>query len=304
MTVSAQGIDVSSYQAPLIAATLKGLAFAFTKATEGPESADPNFAANWRVMKSAGIHRGAYHELWSSSSASPQAQAAHFLAVVKAQGLEPGDMLAVVASDYQGVTDAEVKAFADHVHAAESRSPMLVYTDLSVGSRLTSCTGYPLWISWPENTPPASVAPWKRWTFWQWSWAGTDKNAFNGTAAELQAWLDSIAYPPAPEPPADWTYGPPQRLQALGGHTTVRLSWEIPAGAPEVPAEYLIYIYSGEVANRTTLVTSYPRTAKASPWEGGGLERGRQYMAHVVAAGPGGSRVRPYTYAGVSFSTG
>lgn len=109
--------------------------------------------------------------------------------------------------------------------------------------------------------------------------------------------------PPAPLP-ADWTFGPPQNLTATGGHTSVGLAWGPPADAPEVPAEYLVYVYQGAVCNRTTLVTSYPRTATASPWEGGGLVRGASYTAHVVAAGPGGSRVKSYVYASAEFATG
>ena len=74
-------------------------------------------------------------------------------------------MLAVVASDYQGVTDAEVKAFCDHVKAAAPRCIVLVYSDLSLLPALPSCTGYPLWIAWPSSSgaevgyPVAVVAP-------------------------------------------------------------------------------------------------------------------------------------------------
>ena len=85
-----------------------------------------------------------------------------------------------------------------------------------------------------------------------------DKNAFDGTAAQLQAWLDSIAYPTPPIPPADWTYGPPLRLQALAGLTSVRLSWEPPAGSPQPPAGYQVFIYNGDVCNRTTIVATLP----------------------------------------------
>ena len=301
MTASAQGIDVSAYQDRLTAAALKPYNFAFTKATDGPEVLDPNFYVNWAMMKAVGIHRGAYAELWSGS---PIEQADRFLDVVHAGGLEPGDMLAVVASDYQGVTDAEVKAFCDHVKAAAPRCIVLVYSDLSLLPALPSCTGYPLWIAWPSGSAPRSVAPWRSWHLWQWDETNLDKNAFNGTAAQLDAWINSIAYPQPPKPPADWTFGPPQRLQAIGGHTSVRLSWEPPAGAPEVPAEYQVFIYSGSVCNRTTIVASYPRTVTGTTWEGGSLERGKQYTAHVVAAGPDGSRVRPYTYGSASFETG
>ena len=241
MTASAQGIDVSHYQDRLTAAALKPYSFAFTKATDGPEILDPNFYVNWALMKAVGIHRGAYAELWSGS---PIEQADRFLDVVHAGGLEPGDMLAVVASDYQGVTDAEVKAFCDHVKAAAPRCIVLVYSDLSLLPALPSCTGYPLWIAWPSSRAPRSVIPWRSWHLWQWNETNLDKNAFNGTVAELDAWISSIAYPTPPKPPADWTFGPPQRLQAIAGHITVRLTWELPGwrsgGSRRVPGVHLL----------------------------------------------------------------
>jgi lysozyme len=197
---SAQGIDVSAYQSTLTASALEGLDFAFAKATDGPGGTDPHFAGNWAAIKAAGKHRGAYHELWPGI---PAAQAAHFLATVQAQGLEPGDMLAVVASDYPA-SDADVRAFCDSVKAATSgRNHVLVYSDLSVAKGLTSCTGYDLWVAWPSDTPPASVSPWKTWRLWQWQMTGLDRDAFNGSAAEMTAWLATSPGPaPAPGIPA------------------------------------------------------------------------------------------------------
>jgi lysozyme len=205
VTDSAQGIDVSSYQPVLTSAALDGLAFAFAKATDGPGT-DPRFAANWPAMKERGIHRGAYHELWSPGSSPASVQAAHFLSVVRAAGLERGDMLAVSASDYPGVTGAEVKAWCDIVHAAEPECPVLVYSDLSALPSLSACTDYPLWVAHPSDDAPADVRPWGTWRFWQWganevAGTATDRDAFNGTASALQGWLDS-ASGTAPAPPA------------------------------------------------------------------------------------------------------
>jgi hypothetical protein len=118
-------------------------------------------------------------------------------------------------------------------------------------------------------------------------------------------WLEAVSGKPSPHP-ADPTYGKPRNLRAIGGHTTVRLEWE-PPGTPGLPApaEYMIYVYEGATCDASTLVPSYPRTARSSgPWEGGSLERGRTYTAHVVASGPGGANVRPWTYAGVGLATG
>jgi GH25 family lysozyme M1 (1,4-beta-N-acetylmuramidase) len=198
MTQSAQGIDVSHVQQPLTPTALKGFAFAFAKATDGPELTDPDFAGNWSAIKQAGIYRGAYHELWSPGSSPAQTQAAHFLEVVRSGGLEPGDMLAVVASDYTGVTGEEVLAFCEAVRAgAGPHCPVLVYSDLSVLPSLGPCTGYPLWVTWPSATAPTSVAPWSTWTLWQWGTPGNiDRDSFNGTAADMDAWLKTYTNPP------------------------------------------------------------------------------------------------------------
>jgi GH25 family lysozyme M1 (1,4-beta-N-acetylmuramidase) len=189
MTASAQGIDLSSYQPVYAPAQLARYSFAFFKATEGA-GADPNFAANWANGKTARIHRGAYAELLPGSAAS---QAGHFTATVRAQGVEPGDMMAVVASDYPGITGAGVLAWLEAVGAAFPHSPVLVYSDLSVLPGLGACTAYPLWAAAYRDTAPESVAPWKSWTFWQYQGtAAPDNDAYNGTAAQLQAWLNTF----------------------------------------------------------------------------------------------------------------
>lgn len=107
-----------------------------------------------------------------------------------------------------------------------------------------------------------------------------------------------------PPPPADWTYAAPAGLTATGGHESVRLAWEAPLGAPEPPAEYKVWIYRGTLCNRTTLVTSYPRSVAALEYEGGGLELGRTYTAHVAAWGADGGHVKPGVYGAVIFRTG
>lgn len=275
MTDSAQGIDVSAYQAVLTAAQLEGLSFAFAKATDGPSATDPNFAPNWAAMKTAGIHRGAYHELQSSG---PQAQAAHFLAAVKAQGLEPGDMLAVVASDYPGVTGADVGVFCGEVKAAAPRSPVLVYSDLSMLPSLGSCAGYLLWAAWPSATAPADVAPWKTWTFWQWNETTLDRDAYNGTAAELDAWIGSIANP-------GWTFPAPAGLhvvkQTREGYS---MAWDAVTGpSGQKPASYSVYTYSAAGAEVNHQVVTGLAASEYGP-SGKGLPEGK-YQTRVWADG-------------------
>lgn len=206
VATSAQGIDVSAFQIDLTVHDLTGLHFALTKASDGPRLTDPHFAHNWPVIAQAGLHRGTYHELQSTKSGTATQQADHFLDVVSGGVVKPGDMLAVVASDYAGVTDAEVKAFCDHVHAVTAgRNPVLVYTDLDVSRRLTqtSAAGYPLWVAWPSQVAPGpsqwAPAKWKTWTLWQWGTRHVpglgvvDADAFNGTPAQMDAWIATYA---------------------------------------------------------------------------------------------------------------
>lgn len=195
---SAQGIDISAYQPVVTAAQLDGLTFAFAKATNGAYVTDPNFAANWAVIKTAGKFAGAYHELTPEDA---RGQAAHFLAVVRAAGLEPGDMLAVSVSDYKEVTDGEARAWLDAVtEGTGGRNPAVCYTDRSVGANLPSCAGYPLWIAWPASAAPESVDPWGSWHLWQYHMTGLDLDAFNGSPADMAAWIATYAKP-APAPP-------------------------------------------------------------------------------------------------------
>lgn len=192
---SAQGIDISHWQPVATADRLAAYDFVFCKATEGSDVTDPNFAANWAVIKAAGKHRGGYHELRPGAVQPVAAQAANFVRAVRAGGLEPGDMLAVSVSDYT-VTDADAKGFLDAVKdATGARNPVICYTDLSAGANLPSCTGYPLWTAWPASAAPASVAPWDSWRIWQWGETGVDTDAYNGSPADMAAWIASYASP-------------------------------------------------------------------------------------------------------------
>lgn len=199
---SAQGIDVSSYQPVLTAATISDYDFLFVKATDGgPMSRDPNFASNWAALQKSGKIRGAYHEL---SGGSPSAQAALFMSAMTSEGLQDGDMLAVVVSDYPDVDGEKVQQFAGDVtgacKAAKVNCPLIVYSDLSFLPDLGDVKQYALWIADYNPSAPQSVEPWGTWAFWQWTDSPVDKDAFNGTTAQLTAWINGYKKKPAPTP--------------------------------------------------------------------------------------------------------
>jgi len=221
---SAQGKDISNFQGVEPASFWSGYQFGFAKATEGTTFLDGTFPGNWRNMKVEGIHRGAYH--FFHPALDPIAQAKFFVNYVQKQGLEPGDMLVADVEITSGnvftrllgrkprrnnliqrpvslgTVNVAARAFLDEVkNLVGTKFPILVYSNLSVGSQLSSCTGYPLWIAWPSSSAPGNVSPWGKWTFWQWGIAGgIDRDAFNGTAADLRAFIDSYANPQSTGP--------------------------------------------------------------------------------------------------------
>lgn len=221
--VSVEGEDRANWQ-PV--ESWAGLSFGFAKATEGLTFKDATFAANWANMGREPMARGAYH--FFHPALDPIAQAEFFWNTVKAQGVRPGDMLVADVEILSGgklmqtikrifgrrlprqnlpmaavalaAVNPAAKAFLDEVaRLAGPEHPVLVYTDLSVGATLSSCTGYPLWIAWPSRFAPLSVSPWRTWTFWQWGTRnGMDADAFNGDMAAFQAWLSRYVKPAAP----------------------------------------------------------------------------------------------------------
>lgn len=234
---SAQGRDVSDFQPVQTVASWTGFDFGFAKATEGTGWTGQTFAKNWANMevavRSRGFARGAYHFLHPGED--PIAQARHFVTVVKASGLKPGDMLVVDSEIMSGLSadeanrsrrvhapvttadlavttsqaDACTIAFCDEVRwLVGPAHPIIVYTMHVVGEHLVNTAArYPLWFAWPSATAPpfAMIAPWKTWLFWQWAFAsknGGDADAFNGTPDDLKAFIKRYL----PKPSKPWWY--------------------------------------------------------------------------------------------------
>jgi hypothetical protein len=152
---------------------------------------------------------------------------------------------------------------------------------------------------------------------WIADYDGSQSDVYKGAAAKQYLseadWDFSVVYDSgwphrtAPKPPAPATYGPPLKLEARAGHTSVELSWSRPAAVPGLPAAswFEVFIYRGRTCNTSTLVKTYPRAVgNVLEYQGGSLAENTAYTAHVVAGGANGSHVRPYTYASAEFTTG
>jgi GH25 family lysozyme M1 (1,4-beta-N-acetylmuramidase) len=243
---SAEGEDRSAFQPVKSWGTNS---FAFMKATEGLSFIDPDFAQNWANAKAAGIPRGAYCFVHPSDSAT--GQAALFLETVAAQGLEDGDMLALDVEITSGADGrpmyanqwaagrSVLKLSRDPLAAGAAASvtltmmadlekafphcPGVVYTDESVGHTLDGCQKYPLWMAYPGAVAPTNIAPWTRWTFWQWGFGngqgGGDSDAFNGTVADMKAWIKTYL----PDPPS--TGNQPAHVFGSAKYNNATITW-------------------------------------------------------------------------------
>jgi GH25 family lysozyme M1 (1,4-beta-N-acetylmuramidase) len=214
---SAEGLDVSNFQGQFNWAGAKGqipgLAFGIFRLTEGlpssgDNSPDPDAAWNHDQIADQGLIRGAYHFLHPSLSG--KAQADYFVSEYSKLGFHaaPVDMFWLDNEVTDGLGPAQVAAcaqdFMAELKVLRPHNPQGVYTFISfANSGYNAGLGrYPLWLAFPNATAPQAPPPWAKWTFWQWgARSGTDADAFNGTAADLNAWIASFIPPSPPSGP-------------------------------------------------------------------------------------------------------
>jgi lysozyme len=211
------GIDVSYYQGTINWASVKaaGKVFAIARVSHGTGTVDTQFATNWPAMKQAGIIRGLYQYFEPADSALAQAQ----LLVSKlnaAGGLEDGDLPPVLDLEKMGTLSSSqiltaVSTWMTHVKSALGRKPILYtgsyfWDDHGLG---TAWASTPLWTA-HYTTAACPLVPnaWSSWVIWQHTDKGSvsgitgdvDLDRFNGTAAELTAFIQaSKIAPPAPD---------------------------------------------------------------------------------------------------------
>jgi lysozyme len=200
------GIDVSHFDGTITWSTVagSGVKWAYAKATENTTFTDPEFAANWSGMKSAGVLRGAYH--FFHPNVDGKLQADFFLSVVGT--LQPGDLNPMldweVTSGASGATaTANANAFIAEVRARTGRKT-IIYTAPGVWAGFGVSMSYAaddLWVANYLYCTTASCCPtmptgWTGWKMWQWSDKGTvpgvpatavDLDLFDGTMAQLLA---------------------------------------------------------------------------------------------------------------------
>lgn len=153
-----QGVDVSRHQGAIDWRTLAttDIRFAYIKASEGGDYADPMFARNWEGAGAAGLKRGAYH--FFTLCKSGLAQAANFLRVAPHGELPPALDVEHMGPCRRGPQMAdvpgEIDAYLDAVEAQTGMRPLLYTTREFHDAHLRAVTGERFWLRslfrWPQ----------------------------------------------------------------------------------------------------------------------------------------------------------
>ncbi|MCF6231521.1 MAG: glycoside hydrolase family 25 protein [Rhodobacteraceae bacterium] len=203
------GIDVSRWQGDINWATAKaaGVSFAFMKATEGGDLADPKFAIHWQEAKAAGVKRSAYHYFFFCRPAAEQARwfikhvprDASALPHVLDMEWTPKSKTCRLRPEGAKIR-AEARRFLDILEAHYGRRPVVYTTvDFFRETGIGRLGGTEFWLRSVAGHP-SKVYPGAGWTFWQYSGTGlvpgidgkVDLNVFRGTPEAWLLWADPI----------------------------------------------------------------------------------------------------------------
>jgi lysozyme len=202
---NARGIDVSNFAGEFNWDGTSGLTFGICRASQGlgaagTNSPDPFLTWNWPRIKARGLARGAYHFL--DPRLDGAAQASYFVEQLNKVGLDTTDML-WLDNETPGASPAAVAAcardFMTRLSALRPHNPRGVYSFFSfiTAGNCAGLRSYPLWLAIFQSAAPSAPAPWSAWRFWQSGAASShDNDVFNGTPAELAAWIAPL---PGPE---------------------------------------------------------------------------------------------------------
>ena len=200
------GIDVSKFQTSVDwqKARANGVNFAFIKATEGGDQADPLFDSHWRAARRAGVATGAYHFYYHCRPAIEQAR--FFIAnVPRTAGALPPvlDMEWTPTSPTcrirrdAATIKADARIFLNAVEAYYGQRPIIYTTvDFYRDNTMWTMGGTEFWLR-SVAANPKDVYAGQTWHFWQYTSTGivpgiagnVDINVFNGSKSDWAHWL-------------------------------------------------------------------------------------------------------------------
>jgi len=197
------GIDISRWQGDIDwdRARSGGVSFAYMKATEGGDVADPKFDSYWQGAKAAGVRRGAYHYYYFCRPAAEQARwfikhvprDANALPHVLDMEWTPRSKTCTLRPDGATVR-AEAKHFLSILEAYYGRRPIIYTTvDFYEDTGIGRLKGTEFWLRSVAGHP-RKIYPRAAWSFWQYTGTGlvpgidgqVDLNLWRGSP---EAWL-------------------------------------------------------------------------------------------------------------------
>ncbi|TLP69099.1 glycoside hydrolase [Parasedimentitalea maritima] len=199
------GIDVSRWQGDINwrQARSAGVSFAYIKATEGGDVADPKFDSYWRASRQAGVPRGAYHYFYFCRPAAQQARwfikhvprEANALPHVLDMEWTPHSPTCTKRPDGAHIR-REATLFLSMLEAHYGRRPVIYTTvDFYQDTGIGRLSGTEFWLRSVAGHP-AQVYPGASWNFWQYSGTGrvpgvegdVDVNVFRGSPESWLQW--------------------------------------------------------------------------------------------------------------------
>lgn len=230
---SAQVLDVSDWQGKFdwrgAIGAVPNLAAGIYRITQGlggsgTGSPDPDASWNHAAIRDVGLHRGVYH--FFDPSLSGRAQAQYVVQELDHLGYTEQDMIFLdneTENVSPGAIAEQAAAFMTELELLLPYNPKGIYSNFNfanIGADF-GLGKYPLWLAYPSSRAPQAPSPWVNWTFWQWGTrpAGgqtVDADAYNGTVAQLDAWI--ATYRPG--------INPVQGLhETRRGFTSIDLAW-------------------------------------------------------------------------------
>jgi len=184
-----------------------GVSFAYIKATEGGDVADPMFRTYWNGARQAGAARGAYHYFYFCRPAVQQAR--WFISHVPRDAAALPHVLDMEWTPYSSTCTKrpdgasvrrEAKRFLDMLEAHYGRRPVLYTTvDFYQQTGIGRLAGTEFWLRSVAGHP-SQVYPGAGWQIWQYSGTGevpgikgnVDLNVFRGGRESWLRWSGQL----------------------------------------------------------------------------------------------------------------
>ncbi|XWN23718.1 MAG: GH25 family lysozyme [Roseibium sp.] len=202
------GIDVSRWQGDIDWDEVKrsGVQFAWIKATEGGDHADPRFAQNWIAARKAGVPRGAYHFYYFCRPVEEQISW-----VKEVVPKDPQAIPLVLDMEWNSHSKTctsrperakilrDMKVFLDEMERHYGKRPVIYSSvDFHRDRLVGALKGEQFWLRSVATHPKNIYEQRDDWVFWQYTAEGripgikgdVDRNAFYGTKSQYRAWLN------------------------------------------------------------------------------------------------------------------